>query len=60
MNVVADDKELLSGRVTGVDSLEEVVLCILDLVRSHVVVVISVKIEVSDDVSKVCKIRLAA
>jgi hypothetical protein len=56
MDVMRNGKELVRCGVAGIDSVGVVVLCVLDQLRSNIVIIISVQIEIGDDISKVSHI----
>lgn len=60
MNIVGDSLESVQFRIAGVDGCLDPVFGILDLVWGDVVIVISIKIEVRDDISQIRKILLTS
>lgn len=60
VDVVRDDQEAVGSRIRRVDRVCEVVLCVLDQLRRVVVVIICIKIEVGDMVTKFFQRYLAS
>lgn len=60
MDVVSDDQEAFGSRIRRVDSVCEVVLCVLDQRRRVVVIIIRIKIEVGNMVTKFFQSHLAS
>lgn len=52
VDIVGDRQPRIGRRITRIDGVGKVVLCVLDQVRGDIVVVVGVEVEVSDVVSK--------
>jgi hypothetical protein len=59
MDIVTNDEEIVVSRVGALKAVGEDVLCILDLFWFLIVVVISIQVEVGDDIAHIGHILLA-